>query len=92
MKLINYYDHVKQRRKTQTPFSLDEAGQFSFLRGKSLRIFFFYAYWEKYSFWFRIFGYGIAGKLIKNHFMLFSERNGYRKSYKFFGWKFEFLH
>ena len=92
MKLFRYYDHGKQRRKTNTKFLLDEAGYYPIILGKSLRIFFFYIYWEKYSFSFRIFGYGIAGKSLKKPWKVyFSERNGYRKTFNLFGWKLEFL-
>lgn len=92
MKLFSYYDHGKQKRNTPNKFLSDEAGMFPQYWGKSLRLWFFYIYWEKYSFWFRIFGYGIAGKsLSKPWKVYFSERNGYRKVYKLFGWKFEFL-
>lgn len=92
MKLFSYYDHGKQKRNTPNKFLSDEAGMFPQLCGKSLRLWFFYVYWEKCSFWFRIFGYGIAGESLKKPWKVyFSERNGYRKVYKLFGWKFEFL-
>ena len=42
-------------------------------------------------FWFRLFGYGITGKKISIHRLLFSQRNGYRKGFNIFGWYFEFL-
>jgi len=92
MKPIYYYNHGKQRRKTLPNLLIDEAGTFPFLSGKSLRIFFFSAYWEKYRFWFRFFGYGIMGKSLEIQWKIyFSERNGYRKVYKLWGWKFELL-
>ena len=92
MKPIYYHDFGKQKRNTPNKFLSDEAGQWQQLYGKSLKIFSFYIYWEKYSFWFRIFGYGIAGKKKKKTWKVyFSERNGYRKMYNFIGWKFEFL-
>ena len=59
---------------------------------KSLSIFFFSIYWEKYMFWFRIFGYGISGKSLNKVWKPnFSERYGYRKTFNLFGWKLEFL-
>ena len=36
MKLFRYYDHGKQRRKTNTKFLLDEAGYYPIILGKSL--------------------------------------------------------
>ena len=62
------------------------------MSGKSLKILFFSIYWDKYSFWVRIFKYGIAGKSLKKKWKIyFSERNGYRKVYTMFGWKWELL-
>ena len=43
------------------------------------------------SFWFRIFGYGIAGKNIKIHKLFFSERNNIVKHYLVGNWSFKFL-
>jgi hypothetical protein len=53
----------------------------------------FYVYCERKCFWFRFFdGYGLFGKSQKiKDFELFSERNGYRKFVKLFGWKFRLL-
>ena len=63
------------------------------LNGKTFSIGrFFYIYYKSDIFWFRFFkSYGIAGKNIKNHPLLFSERNGYTKSLKLFGWSFKIL-
>lgn len=41
--------------------------------------------------WFRIFGYGIAWKNLSKHSYLFSERYGYKKTYRLFNWSFKFL-
>jgi hypothetical protein len=63
--------------------------------GKTFRIGkFFYLYYKKGFFWFRFFdGYGIWGRnrKSKEDFELFSERNGYTKFLKVFGWKFKIL-
>jgi len=89
MKLISYHNF---KPKEPNKFLADEVGHWPILHGKSLRIFFFYIYWEKYSFWFRIFGYGISGKSSNNSWkMLFSERNGYIKYFQILNWKFKFL-
>lgn len=47
---------------------------------------FFFMAWEEYYFFFRFFSmYGV--KANKNHLSLsFSERNGFEKTYKIFGW------
>ena len=37
--------------------------------------------------WFRILGYGIAGKDISKHPMLFSERYGYQKTIRIGKWQ-----
>ena len=39
-------------------------------------------YKTKGLWWFRVFGYGIHYKNIELHFVLFSERNGFRKKLK----------
>lgn len=41
--------------------------------------------------WFRIFGYGLAGTSVKSDWVPFSIRNGYRKTYKLFGYYIELL-
>jgi len=72
---------------------IDEMGIWNQPKGKLFKIGkLFFLYREKYMFWFRIFGYGISAKSLKKKwFILFSERHGYRKTYKAFGWKFEML-
>jgi len=45
----------------------------------------------KHRFWFRIFGYGISGKNVKTHGLVFSERIGKRKRIQIFGWSFTWL-
>jgi hypothetical protein len=42
-------------------------------------------------FWFRIFGYGLSFRSIKHGHLPFSIRYGYRKTYKLFGYRVEFL-
>lgn len=62
--------------------------------GKSFRIYkVFYLYYKKDFFWFRFFGgYGIWGRNAKaTTFDLFSERYGYTKFVKIFGWKLKAL-
>jgi len=48
-------------------------------------------YIKRTEFWIRIFGYGITGKNLKHHSLMFSERNGYVKTLKIFGWSFKWL-
>lgn len=92
MKPIYYHDFGAKYRLTPNKYLIDEMGQFPMSMGKCFKFFWLYIYWEKYSFWFRLFGYGIAGKnLNKTWKVYFSERNGYRKIYEFLNWKFEFL-
>lgn len=43
------------------------------------------------SFWFRIFGYGIAGKDTRVWRLLFSERLGYTKTLRISNWSFKIL-
>lgn len=72
----------------------DEQAMWDIPKGKHFRLgSIFYLYYEKYMFWFRVFnGYGLSAKsLKKNWFAYFSERNGHRKTYKLFGWKWEIL-
>jgi hypothetical protein len=62
--------------------------------GRTLKIFtIFYLYYKKGFFWFRFFdGYGVWGRSQKiKSFVLFSERYGYTKYFKIFGWKFKIL-
>jgi hypothetical protein len=42
-------------------------------------------------FWFRIFGYGLSFRSLKHGYVPFSIRNGYRKTYKLFGYRIEIL-
>jgi hypothetical protein len=42
-------------------------------------------------FWFRVFGYGLHFKNIKKRFLLFSERNGYRKRLQIGNWSIRTL-
>lgn len=46
----------------------------------------------KTAFWFRFFGYGLAFKDLRNHRLLFSERNGYKKSLKIYNWHISALY
>lgn len=41
--------------------------------------------------WFRIFGYGLCGKDLTKHFLLFSERNGYTKTLRIGKWSITIL-
>jgi hypothetical protein len=91
MKAFWYYDHGKARRNTPDKFLLDESGQYPFFYGKSLKILFFCAYWQRNSFWFRIFGYGLRGNRINEYPIMFSERNGYTKTIKLGNWSFKYL-
>lgn len=43
------------------------------------------------GFWFRVFGYGLAGKDIRKHPLLFSERYGYTKGIKIGNFFFHIL-
>ena len=43
------------------------------------------------QFWVRIFGYGIYGKNLRYHNLMFSEREGYTNTFKLFGWCFTYL-
>ena len=43
-------------------------------------------------FWIRFFDYGICAKDIKQHGLLFSERNGLRKSLKIYNWHISALY
>lgn len=45
----------------------------------------------RYKFWIRLFGYGISGKNLKKHSLMFSERNGYTKTLRIFNWSFKLL-
>ena len=56
-----------------------------------IKFLFLYLYIEKYQFWFRIFKYGMLFKKKGKTLELFSERNGLKKYYSFFNWKFKFL-
>jgi hypothetical protein len=51
----------------------------------------FSSYKQDGFFWFRILGRGISGKRMKTYPLLFSERNGYAKTIKIFGWSFKIL-
>lgn len=54
----------------------------------------FYLYYRKGFFWFRLFdGYGFWGRSQKRKLLyeMFSERYGYVKYLKIFGWKFKIL-
>ncbi len=42
-------------------------------------------------FWFRIFGWGIVGKDLSKHYLMFSERKGITKRVELFGWSFRLL-
>ena len=42
-------------------------------------------------FWFRIFGYGLSIRSLKNGYVPFSIRYGYRNGIKLFDYHFEFL-
>jgi len=48
-------------------------------------------YKQKGMFWFRVFGYGISGKDINIHRLLFSEKYGYRKGIQIRRWRFHFI-
>ena len=74
-------------------YYLDEIGQMQRVRWKTVKIGrLFYLNYEKGLWWFMIWNrYGLAGKKIKKHPLLFSERNGYTKSLKLFGWSFKIL-
>lgn len=52
---------------------------------------FFCKYKDDGFWWFRIFGYGLCGKDLTRHFLLFSERNGYTKTYRFGKWSITIL-
>lgn len=54
---------------------------------------FFFLYKESNCFYFRFFNsYGLWGKkIIEGDYVSFSERNGYAKVVKLFGWKFKIL-
>lgn len=72
----------------------DEYGQMEIPDGKVFKIWkIFYLYYKKHFFWFRFFdGYGIWGRSQKvKSFKLFSERYGYTKYLKIFGWKLKIL-
>jgi hypothetical protein len=52
----------------------------------------FYLYRTDGLFWFRFFGcYGLHGKDFEKHPLMFGERYGYRKKFKFRKWAFGFL-
>ena len=51
----------------------------------------FSSYKWKGGFWFRVFGYGIHGKDLRDNDMLFSERMKKVKHYYFGSWSFKFL-
>lgn len=73
---------------------MDECLQWKEPNGKRIKIGgLFYMYIEKRFFFFRIFeGYGIWGRSEKEkRFELFSERYGYTKYLRIFGWKFKTL-
>ena len=92
MKPIYYHDFGAKYRLTPNKYLIDEVGKFPMLMGKCFKFFWFYIYWEKYSFWFKLFGYGISGKGLSKTWRLFlSKKNSYKKMYNYFGWKFEFL-
>ncbi len=99
MKLIKYTDYDKLNRiankNVPSWILMDEIGQWQVPTGKSLSIFgnFFYMTWDKYFFWFRLFGgYGLHGRSNKKkRFILFSERMGITKTYKVFGWTLKIL-
>lgn len=94
MAKIKFSNKTHYDGKKYNHYLNDEYGQMYTPKGKSIRFFkIFYLYYEKYMFWFRFFdGYGLSGKSLKKKWViLFSERNGYKKIYKAFGWKFEIL-
>jgi len=93
-KIIYSSKRVYDGKELPSRFSFDEVGQWPIKFGKSFRIWkIFYLYYEKGFFWFRFFGgYGIWGRSKKRkEFELFSERYGYTKYLKIFGWKFKTL-
>lgn len=51
----------------------------------------FLFHYRKQGLWIRVFGHGIAIVNKHLHPPLFSERNGYRKVYRFGKWGIEFL-
>lgn len=96
MKKIKY-SKPKNDGNSINPFLLDELLMWheQIKNGKSIRLWKLYElYYEKGFFWFRFFdGYGIWGRSRKRKqlYELFSERYGYVKYLKIFGWKFKFL-
>jgi hypothetical protein len=52
---------------------------------------FWSSYYENGFGWFRIFGIGLHWKDIAHHRLLFSQRNGHKKSITLGNWRFEFL-
>jgi len=52
---------------------------------------FFSKYKDDGFWWFRFWGYGLHGKNIKKHGLLFSERNGYTKYFKIGNWIIKIL-
>ena len=93
MIIIKYINHGKKHRMANNKYLLDETGLVDVVYGKSFKLFgtFFYLYLEKTFFWFRFFNkWGLWGrKNTKDRFVLFSERMGYTKTYKLFGWVFK---
>ena len=72
----------------------DEYGLILVSTGKVVKIWkVFFLYYKKNFFWFRFFdGYGVWGRSQKvKSFELFSERCGYTKYLKIFGWKLKWL-
>jgi len=89
-KADNAYDSPKINK-----YISDEIGQWPVYRGKNFSIrYLFHVYYEKDMFWFRLFKnwYGVYGRSLKyKTFKLFSERNGYTRYVKIFGWEFKIL-
>ena len=48
-------------------------------------------YIKKTEFWIRIFGYGITGKNLNKHRLIFSEKYGYTKRLQILNWSFKWL-
>lgn len=44
---------------------------------------------ERHCFWIRVFGLDLAGKDLRHHPLLFSERKGYTKTYRIGHWSFK---
>lgn len=88
--MIKYRDYSKEGWIESV-----ECGKWRLDMRKSLSIgkTFFYILWDNGSFFFRFFnGYGLRGRdNSKTQWIPFSERYGYVKVYKLFGWTFKIL-